>query len=112
MFHQVLEYGLQRGRILLKFMFQGTDTNTTHKTITNKSSHQSPVDCTCSSLPLPLTHETSPGPVEPPHLGSCPDAFSCNRSPGDGLPASLGDAEVLTSIVNLGGGAEAIIIFL
>lgn len=56
--------------------------------------HQSPAGCTCSSRPPPLTHGTSPGPVGPPHLGSCPDAFSCNRSPGDGPPASSGGAEV------------------
>lgn len=81
-----------------------------HNTVTSKSSHQSPGGCTCLSRPLPLTHETSPGPVGPPHLGSCPDAFSCNRSPGDGLPASSGGAEVLRAVVNSGGGTEAITI--
>lgn len=58
----------------------------------SKASHLFPAGCTCWSRPLPLTHETSPAPVEPLHLGFSPDAFSCNRSPGDDLPVSLGDA--------------------
>lgn len=91
--------GLHRGRIGIKTMFQRTDTTTTHRTVVNQSSHQSPAGCTCSSLPLPLTRETSPGPVGPPHLGSYPDAFSCNRSPGDGLQASSGGADVVRAIV-------------
>lgn len=68
-------------------------TRTTHSTVITKASHPSPTGCTCWSQPLPLTHETSPGPVEPPHLGFSPDVFSCNRSPGDDPPASLGGAE-------------------
>lgn len=69
--------------------------------VEEKPSRQSPAGCTCWSRPLPLTRETSPGPVEPPHLGSFPGAFSCSRNPDDGLPASSDGAEALRTVVDL-----------
>lgn len=55
---------------------------------TNTSLRQFLVGCTCWFQPLPLTHETSPEPVEPLHPGFCLDAFSCSHSQGVGLPTS------------------------
>lgn len=67
--------------------------NKTRRFNCGKCLHQSPASCTCWSQLLPLTHETSPGPVELPHLESCPGASSCSRNPADGLQASSDGAE-------------------
>lgn len=98
----ITNYPNTSGDILKGLVFEWRPREQTlHWAIRNACSHPSPAGCTCWSQPLPSTHETSPGPVEPPRLGSCPGAFSCSHSPGDGLRASWGGAEGERAIVSL-----------